>query len=46
MKAHQVAAVRRDLHRLMHETTRIVTMQNGIPWWYFHKLPGPMARQP
>jgi 2-dehydropantoate 2-reductase len=40
MKAHQVAAVAADLPQLMHEGTRIVTMQNGIPWWYFHKLPG------
>ena len=41
MKAHQVAAVAPDLAGLMHDGTRIVTMQNGIPWWYFHKLPGP-----
>jgi len=41
MKAHQVAAVAPDLHHLMHAGTRIVTMQNGIPWWYFRKLPGP-----
>ena len=41
MKAHQVAAVAADLVGLMHSSTRIVTMQNGIPWWYFQKLPGP-----
>ena len=41
MKAHQVAAVASDLTSLLHDDTRIVTMQNGIPWWYFHKLPGP-----
>ena len=41
MKAHQVAAAAPDLAALLHEGTRIVTMQNGIPWWYFHKLPGP-----
>jgi 2-dehydropantoate 2-reductase len=29
----------------MHAETRVITMQNGIPWWYFHKLPGEMARQ-
>jgi 2-dehydropantoate 2-reductase len=40
MKAHQVAAIAAELPVLMHETTRVVTMQNGIPWWYFHKLPG------
>ncbi len=40
MKAHQVAAVAADLPQLMHGTTRVVTMQNGIPWWYFYKLAG------
>lgn len=40
MKAHQVAAVAPDLHHLMQADTRVVTMQNGIPWWYFHKLGG------
>ena len=40
LKAHQVAAVAGDLPQLMHSTTRVVTMQNGIPWWYFYKLPG------
>lgn len=46
MKAHQVAAVAPDLHHLMQDGTRIVTMQNGIPWWYFHKLGGPHEGTP
>lgn len=46
MKAHQVAAVAPDLHHLMQDGTRIVTMQNGIPWWYFHKLGGPYEGTP
>lgn len=46
MKAHQVAAVAADLPQLMHGATRVVTMQNGIPWWYFHKLPGGYAGRP
>ena len=25
---------------LLHERTSIVAAQNGIPWWYFHGLPG------
>jgi 2-dehydropantoate 2-reductase len=40
VKAHQVAAVADDLELLCHERTAIVTMQNGIPWWYFHKHGG------
>ena len=43
MKAHQVSAVAADLPQLMHSATRLVTMQNGIPWWYFHKLAGNYA---
>ena len=44
MKAHQVASVAPELPALMHAATRVVTMQNGIPWWYFHKLPGELAK--
>ena len=41
LKAHQVAAVAPELKYLCHEQTSVVTMQNGIPWWYFHKHGGP-----
>ena len=46
MKAHQVAAVAAELPQLMHSATRIVTMQNGIPWWYFYKLTGDYTDMP
>ena len=45
LKAHQVAAIAGELPALMHAGTRIVTMQNGIPWWYFHKLPGELGQR-
>ena len=45
LKAHQVAAIAAELPALMHAETRIITMQNGIPWWYFHKLPGEMGKR-
>jgi 2-dehydropantoate 2-reductase len=41
VKAHQVPGIAKDLPRLFHERTAVVTLQNGIPWWYFYKLPGP-----
>ena len=41
LKAHQLGAVAGALQPLLHAQTRVVTMQNGIPFWYFHKLPGP-----
>src|SRR3954471_3584351 len=40
VKAHQVAAVAADLKHLCNDDTTIVTMQNGIPWWYFQKHAG------
>lgn len=46
VKAHQVAAVAADLQSLCHAGTVIVTMQNGIPWWYFHKHGGTLQGHP
>ena len=43
VKAHQVTAVAPELRHLLHEQTSIVTMQNGIPWWYFQKHGGEYA---
>ena len=37
MKAHQVEAVVDDVSRLFGPDTVVVTMQNGIPYWYFHQ---------
>src|SRR5262249_40391959 len=41
MKAHQLAPVATELPALFGPDTIVVTMQNGIPWWYFHKYSGP-----
>jgi 2-dehydropantoate 2-reductase len=43
LKAHQIAAVVDDLPALFGPDTVLVTLQNGIPWWYFQKLEGPYA---
>ena len=37
MKAHQLEAVALDASRLLDADTTLVTMQNGIPYWYFHR---------
>ena len=42
MKAHQVEAVANDVPKLFGPDTVVVTMQNGIPYWYFHKHGGPL----
>ena len=46
VKAHQVTPIAPELYHLCHETTSIVTMQNGIPWWYFQRLGGPYEDHP
>jgi 2-dehydropantoate 2-reductase len=43
LKAHQVGAVAPDLESLCHAGSTIVTMQNGIPWWYFYHHGGEHA---
>ena len=40
MKAHQVEAVIDEVPKLFGPDTAVVTMQNGIPYWYFHKHGG------
>jgi len=46
VKAHQVSALAPELRHLLHEQTSIVTMQNGIPWWYFQKHGGEFEGKP
>lgn len=41
LKAHYLEMVARELGPLMGPETMIVTVQNGIPWWYFHNHGGP-----
>jgi 2-dehydropantoate 2-reductase len=43
MKAHQVEAVAREVPKLFGPDTVVVPMQNGIPYWYFHRYPGALA---
>lgn len=41
LKAHQIAAIADQLPALYHEGTVVVPVQNGVPWWFFQKFPGP-----
>ena len=41
VKAHQVRDLLPDLRALFGPRTMLVSMTNGIPWWYFHRLAGP-----
>ncbi|GGC48047.1 2-dehydropantoate 2-reductase [Siccirubricoccus deserti] len=41
LKAPALPGIAPQLAPLLHEQTTIVSAVNGIPWWYFYKLPGP-----
>jgi 2-dehydropantoate 2-reductase len=43
MKAHQVESVANAVPKLFGPETIVVTMQNGIPYWYFHEHGGELA---
>jgi 2-dehydropantoate 2-reductase len=43
LKAHQVGAVADRLSPLYHESTVVIPMQNGVPFWYFHDHGGELA---
>jgi 2-dehydropantoate 2-reductase len=40
VKAHQIAPIADKLQGMLSDEGVIVTLQNGIPWWYFQKLAG------
>ena len=40
LKSHQIVSVLDRLPGIIGPGTVMVTLQNGIPWWYFQKLPG------
>jgi 2-dehydropantoate 2-reductase len=42
LKGHQLAGMLPAIAAMSHERTRIVPMQNGIPWWYFQRHGGPL----
>jgi len=46
VKAHQVTPLVAGLKRLLTGDTVLLTLQNGIPWWYFQKLGGAFDGRP
>lgn len=40
VKAYDLPRVARGLNALVGPDTTVLPVQNGIPWWYFHELPG------
>lgn len=42
LKAHSVPPVVEKMKPLIGDGTTIVSGVNGVPWWYFHKIDGPL----
>ena len=40
LKPHQAPGVVDDLQPLLGPDTTVANAMNGVPWWYFYKLPG------
>jgi len=43
LKAHQVAGIADRMAPLLGPETAVVMAVNGVPWWYFHGIEGPLA---
>lgn len=41
LKAHSLPSAAVTMQPLLGPDTAVVSAVNGVPWWYFHKLPGP-----
>ena len=46
LKAHYLDQVAKEISLITEPETMIVTVQNGIPWWYFHKHGGEFDGHP
>jgi len=46
LKAHYLDQVAKEISLITGPETMIVTVQNGIPWWYFHKHGGKFGGHP
>ncbi|MGH6967646.1 MAG: 2-dehydropantoate 2-reductase [Stellaceae bacterium] len=40
VKAHHLDEAAKDIDHLLDPDTAILTVQNGLPWWYFQRLGG------
>jgi len=42
LKAYSLASAAESMGPLLGPETMVVTAQNGVPWWYFHRHGGPL----
>jgi 2-dehydropantoate 2-reductase len=41
LKAHYIPSILPDARALFGPSTMVMTVQNGVPWWYFYRSGGP-----
>jgi 2-dehydropantoate 2-reductase len=41
VKAHHIPLILPDVRKLFGPQTMVMTVQNGVPWWYFYRHGGP-----
>jgi 2-dehydropantoate 2-reductase len=41
VKAHYIPSILPDMRQLFGPRTMVMTVQNGVPWWYFYRSGGP-----
>jgi 2-dehydropantoate 2-reductase len=41
LKAHQIVEIADELGNLYNDSTVVVPLQNGVPWWFFQRFGGP-----
>jgi ketopantoate reductase len=42
VKAYDLEHVADAVRHLLHRDTMVMTVQNGMPWWYFQRIGGPL----
>ncbi len=45
VKAHEIGELAAGIRSLLEQDAVLVTLQNGIPWWYFQRHGGPLDGQ-
>ncbi len=40
LKAYSISEIAKEIAKMFHKNTSVITAYNGIPWWYFYNIGG------
>ena len=40
LKAYSISRIAKEIAKMFHKNTSVITAYNGIPWWYFYNIGG------